>query len=131
MTYTKHHSTVIRNAFGKIKKEKLIIELKQNGIFLDGYIENKKKAIMIDTGADRSFINSKCIPKDIKQINIPFQSIKLANGKKIVTHKKILTDIFIKEHNKNTKAKLLILEKLTNDIILGMDWLQINDISIH
>lgn len=86
---------------------------------------------MFDSGADKSFVSTKFSTLiDIEPVEIHTSyEVELADGKLVKTYK-LLKGCSLNLLNHSFLIDLMIIELGSFDIIIGMDWLSLNDAAI-
>jgi transposase InsO family protein len=101
-------------------------------IFITTYVNNKQMKILIDTGAQHSFINEKCLKSidQFKYSNIQHQKFFLADGlTSFIVTGTVHLNIHIGDVLTNISA--FITKNLCTTLILGMDYLLKYDLDIQ
>jgi hypothetical protein len=101
-------------------------------IFITTNVNNHQMKIMIDTGANHSFINERCLKfnNQFKYLNVHHQKFFMADG--ITTFKVTgIVQLNITIADTITTIDAFVANNLCTDIILGMDYLLKYDLEIQ
>ena len=96
------------------------------------FIKNVPLIVLFDSGATHSFISNDCV----KKLHLPVSKLPYdlcvstpAEGKILTSH--ALLNCPIQVENKHSNISLICLPLSELDVILGMDWLEANHVSLN
>jgi transcription antitermination factor NusG len=99
-------------------------------LVVPGSINKQRANFLIDSGASSSFINKVFV--DLHQITtqkVDLKRVRLANGQVLMTNL-VVQNAVVEVQGRTVRLNLIVLE-LSNDVILGFDWLSIANPTIN